>query len=85
MRELDFLFLFIPLVHGKIDDPGEFEPILIDKLELLADLGAREPGEFAEFVRIAGDKERRVAHGEFFTRFAHEVAGEAPPLVPDQY
>ena len=33
----------------------------VDQLQLLAELGAREAGEFPEFVGIAGDKERGVA------------------------
>src|SRR4029077_7949783 len=56
------LFLvFIPFVHGEVDDPGKFEPLLADKLELLTDLRAGQPGEFRELLRVAGDEERSVA------------------------
>ena len=34
------------------------------RFELLADLGARRPGELHELVRLAGDEERRVADAE---------------------
>ena len=61
MRELDLFLVFVPFVHGEVDDPGEFEPFLVDKLEFLADFRAREPGEFGELVRIAGDEECGVA------------------------
>src|SRR6476620_5393758 len=32
VREVDLLFFFVPLVHREVDDPGEFEAILVDQL-----------------------------------------------------
>ncbi len=84
MRELDLLLLFVPFVHRKIDDPGEFEPILVDELELLADFRAREPSEFAKLGRIARHEEGRVARLEAerqahrLDAFRANVVGERP-------
>ena len=46
--------------------------VLVDELELLADLGARKASELGEFVRIAGDEKRGVA------RFQAERRGGSP-------
>ena len=61
VREVDLLVLLVILVHREVDDPGELEPLLVDEVQLLAELGAREPGELPEFVGIAGDEERGIA------------------------
>ena len=61
MREVDLLVLLVPLVDREVDDPGEFEPLLVDQVQLLAELGARQAGELPEFVGIAGDEERGIA------------------------
>ena len=61
MGKVDLLFLFIPFVHRKVDNPAQLEAILGDEVKLLADFGARRAGEFVESLRIAGDKEHGVA------------------------
>ncbi|OIQ68846.1 hypothetical protein GALL_495560 [mine drainage metagenome] len=61
MREVDLLVFLVVLIHREVDDPGELEPFLVDQVQLLAELGAREPCELPEFVGIAGDEERRIA------------------------
>ena len=32
VRKVDLLFVLVPFEHRKIDNPGEFEPVLFDKL-----------------------------------------------------
>ena len=61
VREVDLLVFLVVLVHREVDDPGEFEPILVDQVQLLAEFGSREACKFPEFVGIAGDEERRIA------------------------
>ena len=76
--EVDLLLLLVPLVHRKVDDPAELELVLIDQIQLAADLGARLAGELVELGRIAGGEERRVAHLE-----AHLLPDGACPLGTD--
>ena len=38
--EVDLLLLLVPLVHREIDDPAEGEAVLVDEVELAADLAA---------------------------------------------
>ena len=64
VREVDLLFFLVPFVHREIDDPAEFEAVLGDQAELLADLGARGAGELDEILRLAGDEEAGVADAE---------------------
>ena len=61
VREVDLLLLLVPFVHREIDDPAELEAVLLDQVELLADLGARRAREFHEVLRLAGDEEHGVA------------------------
>ena len=61
VREVDLLVFLVVFVHREVDDPGELEPVLVDQVQLLAELGAREAGEFPELVGIAGDEERGIA------------------------
>ena len=49
---------------GKSTTQANSNRSLVDKLQILADFHAREPGEFGEFVRIASDEERGVARLE---------------------
>ena len=37
-----FFSVLVILVHREVDDPGEFEPVLVDQVQFLADLGARQ-------------------------------------------
>ena len=61
MAEVDLFLVLVIFVHREIDDPGQFEPFLVDELQILADLCARRAGEFGEFFRVAGDEKSRVA------------------------
>ena len=61
VREVDFLLLLVPLVHRKVDDPAEREPVAVDQPELLADPGARGARELEKLLRLAGDEEDRIA------------------------
>ena len=61
VREVDLLVFLVVFVHREVDDPGEFEPILVDQVQLLAEFGAGKAGKFPEFLGIAGDKERGIA------------------------
>src|SRR5579862_4942662 len=61
VREVDFLLLLVPLVHGKIDDPAQIEAVLGDQPELLPDFGARRTCELDEILRLAGDEEAGIA------------------------
>src|SRR5690606_26305673 len=45
----------------EIDDPRQLEPILVDKVELLANTGARETGKLDGLLGVARDKKRCVA------------------------
>ncbi len=60
VREVDLLLFLVVFVHRKVDDPGEFEPILVDQVQLLAEPGACEAGKLPELVGIAGNEEYRV-------------------------
>src|SRR5437868_10153860 len=60
MGEVDLLLLLIPFVHREIDDPAEVETILVDQLQLLADLRARETRKFVKLRRVARDEESCV-------------------------
>src|SRR5579872_6016358 len=64
MGEVDLLFLLVPFEHRKVDDPAQFEPVLVDQVQLFTDLGAGEPCEFPEFVGIAGNEEGGVANSQ---------------------
>ena len=61
MREVDLLLLVIVFVHREVDDPGEFEPILVNQVQLFGEFGAREAGKLPKLVGIAGDEERGIA------------------------
>ena len=61
MREVDLLLFLVPFEHREIDDPAELEAVLVDQVEIFADLGARRPGELHEIRRLAGDEEHGVA------------------------
>ena len=40
MRELDLLLVLVPFVEGEIDDPAQFEAVLVDQAKLVGDAGA---------------------------------------------
>ena len=61
MGEVDLLVVFIPFVHGEVDDPAELELVLVHQPEVGPDLGAREPCELVEAVRLASSEEDRIA------------------------
>src|SRR5262249_1733489 len=62
--EVDLLLLFVPLVHGEIDDPAEREPIAVDQPEVGTHFGARKAGEPDEVSGSTSDEEHRIASGE---------------------
>ena len=61
MGEVDLLLLLVPLVHREVDDPGQRELVLVDQLQLRADLRARLAGELVELLRVAGGEEHGIA------------------------
>src|SRR5206468_11136951 len=61
VREVDLLVFLVVLVHREVDDPGELEPILVDQVQFLTELGAGQARELPEFFRVAGDEESRIA------------------------
>ena len=79
MREIDLLLFLVPLVHREIDDPAEFEPVLVDQVQFFAELGAGKAGEFPELVGIAGDEEGRIA------LLQAELCADAPPSAQARY
>ena len=64
MAEVERPGLLVALVHRKIDDPGEVEPVLHRQPQLLADDVARPPRHRLELRRPPGEEERRVADPE---------------------
>jgi hypothetical protein len=74
VREVDLLVFLVVFVHREIDDPRQRVLILVDQVQLLADLGARESCEFPELCRVAGDEERGIAPG--IDRIVMLLAGE---------
>ena len=80
MGEVDFLLLLVPFVHRKIDDPAELEPVLVDQAKFLADLCARRAGELDKILRLAGDKEHRIAVLQAELR-AHASVRSGPRLL----
>src|SRR6185437_8353179 len=84
VREVDFLFFLVPLVHREIDDPAQIETTLGDPAELRADFGARGAGEFDKILRLAGDKEAGIADleteliGDLLGALGPDVLGERP-------
>jgi len=60
MGEIDLLLVLVPLEHREIDDPGQFEPVLVDEVHVFADLETRRAGEFGELFRIA--RRERTPH-----------------------
>src|SRR6266478_415575 len=82
VREVDLLLFLVVFVHRKIDDPGEFEPIPFDQVQLVAEFGAGKAGKLPELVGIAGDEERGIAilqpQGIAYSRcpFRADVIGE---------
>src|SRR3954469_10435449 len=61
VREVDLLVFLVVLVHREVDDPGEFEALLVDQVQLLAELGAGKTCKFPELLRITGDEEGGIA------------------------
>src|SRR3954462_9909709 len=84
MREVDLLLLLVPLEHREIDDPAELEAVLLNEVEVLADLGTRGAGEFYEIGRIAGNEEHRVAcleaelRAKLFGALRPDIVGDGP-------
>src|SRR5690606_30830175 len=61
VRELDPLVVLVPLVEWEIDDPGELEPVLVNELQVLADLVAGQACKPLEAGRVASDEEAGIA------------------------
>ncbi len=61
MGEFDALVVLVPFEEREVDDPAQFEPVLVDQAELFARPVARRAGEGGECARIAGDEETGVA------------------------
>ncbi len=82
MGEVDLLLLLAPFVHREVDDPAQLEAILLDKVEVLTDFGARRTGKLDEFLRLAGDEEHRVAvlqaelRAQLFGPLRAEIVGD---------
>jgi hypothetical protein len=82
--EVDLLLLLAPLVHREVDDPAQFEAVLLDQVEVLADFGARGARELHELLRLAGDEEHRVAvlqaklRAQLFGPLGAEIVGDRP-------
>ena len=64
MGEVDLLLVLVPLEHREIDDPGEFEAVFVDQVQILADLRPRVARKAREFCRIARHEESGVAGPE---------------------
>ncbi len=61
VREVDVVGLLVHLEHREVDDPDEFEAVLVDQLQVGPDLGAGRARELVEGLRITGDEEGGVA------------------------
>src|SRR6185437_17089571 len=64
MREVDLFLLLVILIHREIDDPGEFETVLVDEVEFFGDLAAGKTCKFPELVGVAGHEESCIALGQ---------------------
>ena len=51
--EVDLLLLLVPFVHREVDDPAEFELVLVGEVQLTADTVTRLAGEF---YKVEGDR-----------------------------
>jgi hypothetical protein len=59
VRELDLLGLLVHFVHRVIDDPGEFEDVLLDEVELLGDFFAHRAEDFGG-LGFVGSAEKKM-------------------------
>ena len=66
MREVDLFFFLAPLEHREVDDPAEFELVVRNQVQVLAQFGAGVSGEFVEDRGVTGREEGGVAlaHGQ---------------------
>src|SRR6516164_8278221 len=55
------ILFFVPFVHGKIDDPAEFETALVDQPKLLGNSAAGGAGEPGRGRRFVGSKKKAIA------------------------
>src|SRR3546814_7947101 len=60
MREVDLLVVLVIFVHRKIDDPAEFEHVLLDKPKHLANPRPGRAREFGSLQFLACCKENAV-------------------------
>src|SRR5690606_11461139 len=60
VAEVDALFVLVPLIERKIDDPAKLKAIAVDEVQFLTCPGARRTGEGREFLRVSCDEECRV-------------------------
>src|SRR3546814_4929113 len=60
MREVDLLVVLVIFVHRKIDDPAEFEHVLLDEPKHLADPRPGRPCKFGRLQFLACCKENAV-------------------------
>src|SRR5437660_10044958 len=92
MREVDLLLFLVVFVHREVDDPGKFEPILVNQVQLFGEFGAREAGKRPKLLAIAGDEERGIAflqpHGIAYSCRSFRAAGigrrTCPLTAPSQ-
>ena len=89
MRKVDFLLVFVPFVHRKIDDPAELEHTRLGETELRADARACGAGEFRCLqLLIAGEENGIPCFGTGLNRdldqhFArHEFGDRSTPREP---
>ncbi len=61
MAEVDLFLVFVPLIEGEVDDPGELELIAVDQIELFARPRAGGAGKGGEFLRVACSEETGIA------------------------
>src|SRR5262249_50924312 len=61
MREVDLLLLFVPFVHGEVDNPAEIETVFRNESKFGTDLITRGPRELDEIARLSGNAEHRFS------------------------
>src|SRR5690606_23274333 len=64
MAEFDALVLLVPFVEREVDDPAQFEAVLVDEAEFLAGARAGRTRKAGELGRIAGREEAGIARFE---------------------
>jgi hypothetical protein len=64
VAEIDLLVVLVIFEHREIDDPAEFEALVVDQAQLLGDARAREAGELGGLRFLAGREEQAVVGTE---------------------